>query len=87
MLYDGGVNGFSLARFRCDGTDHIGMRWNVARKEYDDPEKQAGNIKCLGTPSVKGVPSWFILPRELFHPDLFDKNNMQFLNVLQQWKK
>jgi hypothetical protein len=72
VLYDGGADGFSLALLKCEGVEHIAIRWNVARKEQDDLLKMEGKEKCLGTPSAKGAPSWFILPRELFQPELFD---------------
>lgn len=84
VIYDGGPDGFSLARLRCEGVTHIAIRWNVARKEHDDPAKQSGELKCVGTPSVKGEPSWFILPVELFQPALFDANNPIFRHIVDQ---
>lgn len=86
VLYDGKEDGFSLAMIDWEGVVHIGIRWNVARKETDDPEKQAGNIICNGAPYANGIPSWFILPRELFNPTLFDKDSKQFLNLIANWQ-
>ena len=87
VLYDGKEDGFSLAVINWEGTEHIGIRWNVAIKEQDDMEKQTGKIKCNGSPSAQGIPSWFILPRELFNPELFDKDSSMFLDLVAEWRK
>jgi len=87
ILYNGKESGFSLAVIDWEGTDHIGIRWNVAIKEQTDIEKQAGKIKCDGSPSLHGVPSWFIFPRELFNPALFDKDSSAFLDLVTAWPK
>ena len=87
VLYDGGVTGFSLAMIDWEGVPHIGMRWNVAIKEQADSSKQTGTVPCDGSPSAKGIPSWFILPRELFDPTLFDKDSSTFLQLVAGWKK
>lgn len=86
IVHDGGTNGFSLARLKCEGVTHIAIRWNVARKEHDDPAKQSGEVMCLGTPSAKGSPSWFILPVELFQPELFAAGNPIFRQLAEQLK-
>jgi hypothetical protein len=85
VLYDGKENGFSLAIIDWEGTEHVGIRWNVAAKEQTDPEKQAGKTICAGSPSSQGIPSWFILPRELFNPALFDKDSDEFMGLIAQW--
>jgi hypothetical protein len=85
VLYDGKEDGFSLAILDWEGTPHIGIRWNVAEKERADAEKQAGTAICDGSPSAKGIPSWFILPRELFNPTLFDKDSEAFLKLVASW--
>lgn len=82
VLYDGKEDGFSLSVIDWEGVDHIGIRWNVAIKEQDNPEKQAGRQICDGSPAQNRVPSWFILPRELFNPALFDKDSTAFLELL-----
>ncbi len=87
VLYDGGVDGFSLAMIDWEGVDHVGMRWNVAIKEQADTDKQTGAVICDGSPSLRGVPSWFILPRELFNPVLFDKDSEVFLKMVASWAK
>lgn len=84
VLYNGKEDGFSLAIIDWEGTDHIGIRWNVAIKEQSDPAKQQGLIKCDGSPAAKGIPSWFILPRELFNPGLFDKDSTAFLEMVKR---
>jgi len=86
VLYDGKQDGFSLAIIDWEGVDHIGIRWNVAIKEQSDTEKQAGTKVCDGSPSAKGIPSWFILPRELFNPVLFDKDSTAFREMVAKWR-
>ncbi len=85
VLYDGGAEGFSLARVDWEGLDHMAMRWNIAFSEQSDAGKQAGLVVCSGSPSLKGVPSWFILPRELFHPAFFDRDSEVFLKLAGTW--
>lgn len=87
VLYDGKEDGFSLAIIDWEGLDHIGIRWNVAIKELNNVDKQSGKVKCDGSPSANGIPSWFILPRELFNPELFDKDSGQFMNLVASWKQ
>ncbi|MCW3120937.1 MAG: hypothetical protein JWQ38_429 [Flavipsychrobacter sp.] len=86
ILYDGGAEGFSLAMLTCEGLAHVGVRWNVAIKEQVDDAKASGKVICDGSPSLKGMPSWFILPRELFNPELFDKDSSQFMDMVANWR-
>lgn len=86
VLYDGGSEGFSLAMIHCEGLDHVGIRWNVAIKEQADLNKRSGAIVCDGSPSLNGIPSWFILPRELFNPELFDKDSKSFMAMVANWR-
>jgi hypothetical protein len=85
VLFDGGAEGFSLAAISWEGTAHIGIRWNVAAKEKSDPLKQDGSVLCHGAPALRGIPSWFILPIELFNPALFDAKSQHFLECAAQW--
>jgi len=85
VLYDGGADGFSLAMIDWEGTPHIGIRWNVAHKEHSDERKRTGLDMCHGSPAPDGRPSWFILPRELFHPSLFHADSEQFIKVVAEW--
>jgi hypothetical protein len=47
--------------------------------------KQSGKVTCNGSPSLNNIPSWFILPRELFNPVLFDEESEVFLNLVAKW--
>ena len=85
VLYDGREGGFSLAVIDWEGVEHIGIRWNVAIKEQSDAVKQEGKAICAGSPSSNGIPSWFILPRELFNPELFDKDSSAFMKLVAEW--
>jgi len=87
VLYDGKDDCFSLAIIDWEGVEHIGIRWNVAVKEQTDIQKQNGTIRCDGSPSSGGIPSWFILPRELFTPELFDKDSSMFIDLAAKWRK
>jgi hypothetical protein len=62
VLYDGGDASFSIALIEFEGADHFAMRWNVARREWDDPDKQNLSKICMGMPSSRSMPVWFILP-------------------------
>ena len=66
VLYDGGEDSVSVAYLDWDGISHIAMRWNVAHREWKDSEKKKGKNDCVGMPSSRGYPVWFILPKELF---------------------
>jgi hypothetical protein len=83
ILHDSGPDGFSLATIDWEGTPHIGIRWNVAHKERTDAQKISGSVVCHGAPAPNGVPSWFILPRELFDPALFHADNAALLSLAQ----
>ena len=67
VLYDGGDNSVSVASLKWEGKPCIAMRWNIARREWDDPEKIENKKTCIGMPSSHGYPVWFILPDELFN--------------------
>lgn len=66
VLYDGGPNSVSVAQLDWEGNTCIAMRWNIARREWDDKDKKNNKKTCVGMPSSHGFPVWFILPDELF---------------------
>lgn len=70
VLFDGKEGSFSLALINWNGNDCYAVRWNVAEREWSDQDKQNGNKKCVGMPSSRGYPVWFVLPDELI-----DKNS------------
>jgi hypothetical protein len=65
VLFDGGEESFSVARLDWEGASRIAIRWNVARREWEDTEKEAERKVCVGVPSSHGHPVWFVLPDEL----------------------
>jgi hypothetical protein len=67
-IFDGktGKNPFSIAELKWDGQKRYGIRWNVSENEWDDPKKKSGVDTCLGLPSSRSYPTWFILPDLLF---------------------
>jgi hypothetical protein len=69
VLFDGGEDSVSVARLHWEGKPCIAMRWNVARREWDDPEKKSGKKVCVGMPSSHGFPVWFLLPDELLEEE------------------
>lgn len=62
VIFDGGLHSFSIAELEWEGEECFGMRWNVARNEWDRKDKQNGSSICLGMPTSHGIPVWFILP-------------------------
>jgi hypothetical protein len=78
VLYDGQDEGFSIAKIVWEDTACYGIRWNIARREWDDPEKVANKKTCVGMPSSHGYPVWFILPNELLNP------NSEYLKKIQE---
>ncbi|HEX3628355.1 MAG TPA: hypothetical protein VH280_23345 [Verrucomicrobiae bacterium] len=69
VIYDGGDDSFSLAQLDWEGKPCFAMRWNVARREWDDPNKALGKNVCVGMPSSHGHPVWFVLPDEIMKQD------------------
>ncbi|EKB61312.1 hypothetical protein [Bergeyella zoohelcum] len=66
VIYDGKDKGISIAKINWDDNEVIGIRWNVALREWDEADKMSGVKECLGHPVSRGYPTWFILPREIF---------------------
>lgn len=69
VIFDGGENSISVAKVKWYDEYKLGIRWNVALREWDDSEKQNGK-ECLGMPTSTGHPVWFIIP-----DDFFDKES------------
>jgi len=67
VLFDGGIDSFSIAEMEWEGTPVHGIRWNVARREWDDADKVNGIKTCLGMPTSRGYSVWFVLP-DVFIP-------------------
>ena len=53
VLYDTGEEGWAVARLNWNGERVVGMRWNGGQKS------------SLGTPHARGMPTWFVIPKEL----------------------
>lgn len=62
VLFDGGIDSFSVAEMDWEGEHVYGIRWNVARREWDDADKVNGVKTCLGMPTSRGYSVWFVLP-------------------------
>jgi hypothetical protein len=75
VIYDGkdgsspGSSPFSVAQLDWLGKPCFAMRWNVAQREWDDPDKISGKKICAGMPTSRGYPVWFILPDEIVKQD------------------
>ncbi len=67
VLFDGGEDSVSVARLDWFGNSVIAMRWNIALREWDDPDKISEAKPCLGMPVSRGYPTWFILPEDMFN--------------------
>lgn len=57
VIYDGGEEGWSLAKMKWDGEPAVGIRWNGGSNDKKFPG--------IGNPQSRGVPTWFILPDEV----------------------
>jgi hypothetical protein len=68
VIFDGGDGSltsrgaYSIAQLDWKGKNCYAIRWNVAHREWNDPEKISGKKTCVGMPSSRGYPVWFILP-------------------------
>ncbi|WP_187477728.1 hypothetical protein [Amniculibacterium sp. G2-70] len=60
----------SIAKIKWNDSNVIGIRWNIALREWDDTDKMNGTKECLGLPISRGYPTWFILPDQIL-----DKNS------------
>lgn len=69
VIYDGGQNSASVAIIDWEGEPRLAMRWNVAGNEWNDPEKKSGAKLCVGMPTSRGYPTWFVLPDEMVDDD------------------
>jgi hypothetical protein len=69
ILVDEGEDGISLAVVEWEGAEFLAIRWNVARREYADPLKNSNKKQCIGMPSSRGYPVWFLLPQSMFEKD------------------
>jgi len=86
VIFNGGPSSVSVAEITWEGTKCIGMRWNVARREFDDPDKIAMLKVCAGMPTSRGYPVWFILPEDIVDPnsDLFKSLRRGFENLNEE---
>lgn len=69
VIHDGGNDGYSVAKIEWDEEPCLAIRWNIAAREWDDPAKQSGQKVCVGMPSSRGYPVWFVLPDEILNKD------------------
>lgn len=75
VIHDGGLGegdeakAYSVATIEWEGVSCLAIRWNVAQREWEDPEKVSGERVCVGMPSSRGYPVWFILPKEILDAD------------------
>lgn len=65
VLFDGGAGGISIAELDWNGNKVLGIRYNIAAREWTDPEKEAGNKISVGMPFSSAHPVWFVLPEAL----------------------
>ncbi|MCL6590701.1 MAG: hypothetical protein K6U80_12180 [Firmicutes bacterium] len=87
VLYDGGADSFSFAKVQWEGESSFAIRWNVARREWDDPDKKSGNKKCIGMPSSRGNPVWFLLPKEILKEEKELRDSLEPMKRTQPFNK
>jgi hypothetical protein len=69
VLYDGKAEGISIAKINWSGNDCLAIRWNISRREWDEPKKIKEEVICKGMPTSRGIPVWLVLPGEVFEGD------------------
>jgi hypothetical protein len=47
------------------GKEVLGMRYNASMREMDNQDKMEGRVRCVGNPTSRGYPTWFIVPEAL----------------------
>lgn len=62
VIFDGGVDSYSVVKLDWNGSPRIAMRWNVSEREWHETDKASGSVECKGMPTSHGVPVWFVLP-------------------------
>jgi len=80
VIDNGEEDSYALAIIDWEGEKQLAIRWNVARREWDDPEKINERKTCVGMPSSHGYPVWFVLPNE-FLSEIMDKNSTLFKQI------
>jgi len=61
IVYSGGAHSYSIAKLEWNKKECYGIRWNVSIREL-----QRNSKKCIGNPSSRGFPTWFILPTDFY---------------------
>ena len=69
VVFDGGPHSISIAEIKWEGAPAYAYRWNIARREWDDPEKINHSKVCNGYPVSRSHPAWSVLP-SMFDQDL-----------------
>ncbi len=69
VIHNGGAYGVSVAKLNWDGGECYGLRWNTSMREREDPDKKSNKKTCVGMPTSRGLPVWFIMPDELLDCD------------------
>ena len=62
VLYKGDPEGYSIALGKWDNEPCLALRWN------------ANAERPVGHPHTRGLPTWFVLPKELIGPTLSTLN-------------
>lgn len=79
ILDEGDEDSYAIAIIEWEGIKQVGIRWNVARREWNETEKINERKTCVGMPSSHGYPVWFILP-DTFLFSLLNKTNVTLTN-------
>lgn len=68
VIYDGGDSSVSIAKIKWYEKEKkvTGIRWNIGMREQNDIDKKNGK-ECVGFPSSRGYPTWFILPDDFLN--------------------
>ncbi|HPS72579.1 MAG TPA: hypothetical protein PLM70_10010 [Bacteroidales bacterium] len=83
ILEYGDENSYALAIIDWEGEHQLGIRWNIARREWDDKQKKDEEKVCVGMPSSRGYPVWFIIPNSFINHFIHNDNEELIKKITQ----
>ncbi len=83
VIFDGMTNpNYSIAKIKWCGKTKIAIRYNVNQQEWNNPNKENGNILSIGEPNSRGYATWFVLPYDFLQNLIND--NCGFIEELKE---
>jgi len=82
IVEEGDESSYSIALIEWEGIKQLAIRWNVARREWDDIDKVEERKICVGMPSSHGYPVWFVLPK-MFMNNVLEKADTKLIKIIE----